>query len=1087
MNKKIKKIIAVVCAIAMVVSSMTIYSNTTKAADYSTLTYNAITNNNHADLKGTSLEGSKYAFEGESVVINPFQYQDAGMKQLYMAFPGNWADGLKAVVNGTEIAGSVNQIFINSAHEKFTYEYNVIEISSNAGTAKIIIYCPNNAGNGTYEGGSGENPSTETTTSEPKPQTPAQKINTDDNLVKTTSTVVASSNAGDGYNTAKVHDRSVRTRWAAGQVNNNSAAGEWIYVDLGKTYNVSSVASVWNNRPSGGYQIYYATDLTGDTTTRGVVDTKVWTAATEPIAATVYNDNLAESDYIGQEDILTNVVARYIMFYATTSVTDNIYGVSIFEIGVFGTEVVQPDPVMNVKATGGTKKIDVTWDLPTGVKEGTKYYVYLDDSETESAIVDTNSATLTDVAAGQHIVKVKAYYDGVFSTVAVSPQTTVYGEPTAVTQLAVVSQKANTVQVQWHYEPNATYKIELVNAAGETVDTITDTTVDGTLGKCEFTNVAKGTYTVKATAIYGETSMDAVVSNEITVEDVQPVNIATLDCVVETVEQIGLTWTVNNETEGQTYKVYLDDKEVATLPAKTYAYTLENVKPGAHVVKVTSVYGEYETEGLTRSVIVKAAPVTKFDTELTQVDATAGVKNLDDTWSYEFANQSADSFIGISADGALVAYLPTYVNAAVDRIYENVTGLEVGKTYTYTYTISTDVSGNNIPVIVSMDGGYSDNYELKEISAESGVTVTKKFTATATTMKLDYILGWINNSASVKISKAVIEELQPTEVSNLKAEGGIEGMNLSWESEGAVEEQAYNIYLNGSATPVATGIKEKSYSVTGIQEGTYTVTVKAVLNGVETAGVTVENVEVSKMGAAITSESVMVEGFQIKTNNTTDTVGFRTVCKAPNKGSQIVASDGKTYTVESMGTIYTLDTNYNGYRRNDMLNASYTLLNPTAVSGQSYTYVGANEYDGAQRTFGYVATDEGIAKDWNTSDKDNTYYVRTMNGMSANNMLEYSIHVRAFVVTTDGTIVYGKKTACISVAEVADYLYKNSKSKNFTAHKYLYNSILTKVANTNPYYRDSTLSYGWDSQLFTPANPTFSLTEGTLDALNGKN
>lgn len=1073
MKKKMKKIIAVVCAIAMVVSSMTIYSNTTvEAADYSTLEYTKV---EVAGLTGTYA----YCITNNSMTgFSHLNFYSAFSDLMQMKGSGDSQFAAATVtVNGEDVTkyhtwfDKADAIYGTNVGELADNAYYAYKVVSDGGTLEFVL----KKGNPT---GSGENPSTETTTSEPKPQTPAQKVNTDDNLVKTISTVKASSEAAAEYAVSKVNDRDVNTRWAAGRVDNQTVAGEWVYVDLEKTYSITSVVSVWDYLPTDGYQIYYATDLTGDTTTRGTVDTNVWKPATEAVTT-------ATTSADGHEDVLSGVVARYIMIYALSGTPDR--GISIKEIGVLGTEAEVPEPVMNVKATGGTKKIDVTWDLPTEVKEGTKYYVYLDDSETQSAIVDTNSATLTDVAAGQHIVKVKAYYDGVFSTEAVSPQTTVYGEPTAVTQLAVVSQKANTVQVQWHYEPNATYKIELVNAAGETVDTITDTTVDGTLGKCEFTNVAKGTYTVKATAIYGETSMDAVVSNEITVEDVQPVNIATLDCVVETVEQIGLTWTVNNETEGQTYKVYLDDKEVATLPAKTYAYTLENVKPGAHVVKVTSVYGEYETEGLTRSVIVKAAPVTKFDTELTQVDATAGVKNLDDTWSYEFANQSADSFIGISADGALVAYLPTYVNAAVDRIYENVTGLEVGKTYTYTYTISTDVSGNNIPVTASMAGGYSDGYELVAIPADGGVTVTKKFTATATTMKLDYTLGWINNSASVKISKAAIEELQPTEVSNLKAEGGIEGMNLSWESEGAVEEQAYNIYLNGSATPVATGIKEKSYSVTGIQEGTYTVTVKAVLNGVETAGVTVENVEVSKMGAAITSESVMVEGFQIKTNNTTDTVGFRTVCKAPNKGSQIVASDGRTYTVESMGTIYTLDTNYNGYRRNDVLNASYTLLNPTVVSGQSYTYVGANKYDGAQRTFGYVATDAGVAKDWNTSDKDNTYYVRTMNGMSANNMLEYSIHVRAFVVTTDGTIVYGKKTACISVAEVADYLYKNSKSKNFTAHKYLYNSILTKVANTNPYYRDSTLSYGWDSQLFTPANPTFSLTEGTLDALNGKN
>lgn len=638
MKKKMKNIIAVVCAIAMVVSSMTIYSNTTaKAADYSTLEYTKV---EVAGLTGTYA----YCITNNSMTgFSHLNFYSAFSDLMQMIGSGDSKFAAATVtVNGEDVTkyhtwfDKADAIYGTNVGELADNAYYAYKVVSDGGTLEFVL----KKGNPT---GSGENPSTETTTSEPKPQTPAQKVNTDDNLVKIASTVKASSEAAAEYAVSKVNDRDVNTRWAAGRVDNQTVAGEWVYVDLEKTYSVTSVVSVWDYLPTDGYQIYYATDLTGDTTTRGTVDTNVWKPATEAVTT-------ATTSADGHEDVLSGVVARYIMIYALSGTPD--WGISIKEIGVLGTEAEVPEPVMNVRATGGTKKIDVTWDLPADVKEGTKYYVYLDDSETEFAIVDTNSATLTDVASGQHIVKVKAYYDGVFSTEAVSPQTTVYGEPTAVTQLAVASQKANTVQVQWHYEPNATYKIELVNAAGETVDTITDTTVDGTLGKCEFTDVAKGTYTVKATAIYGEIVMDAVVSNEITVENVQPVNIATLDCDVETVEQIGLTWTVNNETEGQTYKVYLDDKEVTTLPAKTYAYILENVKAGAHAVKVTSVYGEYETEGLTRNIIVKAAPVTKFDTELTQVDVVSGVVKLDDTWSYEFANQSADRFIGISADGA---------------------------------------------------------------------------------------------------------------------------------------------------------------------------------------------------------------------------------------------------------------------------------------------------------------------------------------------------------------------------------------------------------------------------------------------------
>ena len=166
-----------------------------------------------------------------------------------------------------------------------------------------------------------------------------------------------------------------------------------------------------------------------------------------------------------------------------------------------------------------------------------------------------------------------------------------------------------------------------------------------------------------------------------------------------------------------------------------------------------------------------------------------------------------------------------------------------------------------------------------------------------------------------------------------------------------------------------------------------------------------------------------------------------------------------------------------------MLNPSYTILNPDTLS-EAGVYTGANYYDGINRTYGFIATEEGIVSDWNIEDTNNTYYVRTMTGMVGSMALASTLHVRAFVVTEDGEIIYGAKTASISVAQIADYLYKNSKATNFTGHKYLYNNVLNKVETTNPYYRDTTLSYGWDSQLYIPQNPTFTLTEGTLDAYN---
>lgn len=1036
MKKKTKKIIAIICSIVMVVSSMTInHTDGVKAVDYSSLDYTKYSftvdgkTYGVAPLEDWSFQGvSKDTANGRHRIFMQFSYNTnskVNPRPSYTNIKLN-DTSISSKDNLHDAGGNWLGVFI----DELTYDtYNVLEAKAESGDVFHVII---KAGNPS-SGGSGESSSTTTT----------------------------ATGGEETYDWKLIQ--------VSGDYTNTNYANNFYYDR--KTYqgfNVIDNIRVYNNKPC--LYLGAKTDLVDSLSINGNVATK----GTDyfMVAAEMYLNMESMTAAINVVDVTyggANGTAKIIIKNSTVTTETT-------------TTPLVVNPVTNVVATGGVRKIDVTWTNPVDVKEGTQYYVYLDDETTERTIVNTNSATLTDVSVGPHTVKVKAYYDEVFSTVAESAQTQVVGS--GVANLAVSSTTPNTVQVQWSNELGATYQLELVNSQGNTVTTIDDgdITVDGSLRKYEFTGVTKGTYTIKVTASYAGTAIDPVVSDEVTVEDVQPVNLASLEGNVDTAEQIALTWTVNNPTVGQTYKVYLDSNEAIAVGTNTYAHLLENVPAGSHTVKVTAVYGEYETEGKTIQVTVKAKPVKKFETELAQV-TTSGTVKVDDTWSYEFANQSADAMFAVDKDNAFIAYLPTYAGAALDKVYETVTGLEIGKTYTYTYRVDTDVAGNNIPVVASMENGYSDSYVLTAITKD-GVSVTKKFTATATTMKLAYTLGYVNNAAAVKISKATVTKLQPTNITGLTAEGGIETINLSWICNDAVEEQAYNIYLDGNATPFASGIRTKTYTLKGVAKGTHSVTVKAILNGVETLGMTVENITVTKAEVAITSDSITVEGFQIKTNNPENTVGFRTICKAPNTSSKIVASDGKTYTVDSMGTIYTLDPNTTGYRKNDMLNASYTILSTTPVSEKEYTYVGSKLYNGEQPTYGYLATDVGIVTGWNPSDNANTYYVRTM--LDVNTNLENSIYARAFVIAKDGTFIYGKKTACISVAEVADHLYKNSKSNNYTAHKYLYSSILNKVSNTNPYYRDATLPYGWDSQLFTPSNPTFTLTDGTLDDWNNK-
>ena len=283
-------------------------------------------------------------------------------------------------------------------------------------------------------------------------------------------------------------------------------------------------------------------------------------------------------------------------------------------------------------------------------------------------------------------------------------------------------------------------------------------------------------------------------------------------------------------------------------------------------------------------------------------------------------------------------------------------------------------------------------------------------------------------------------------------------------SDGTVKETVTSGYN------VSNGIV--SYDFTGLDTAEYKVQVTASVNGKsaepgESALMSIENL--------LVSTALDIEGFQIRTNERDDSgVAFRTVCKSPNVGSVITVS-GKNYTIQDMGTIYTLDTNTSGYESDSQLDISYTLLNPAKVSDditadKGYSYIGEKQYNNQNRTYGYVATQKGEFAGFSTTDTTNTYYVRTITGLG--NLMTNTIHVRAFVVAenSDGkqVIIYAKEMASMSIAEVADYIYKNSKSSNWQGHSYLYNKILSQISSTNPFYRNTEMPYGWNDNLYTP-------------------
>lgn len=214
----------------------------------------------------------------------------------------------------------------------------------------------------------------------------------------------------------------------------------------------------------------------------------------------------------------------------------------------------------------------------------------------------------------------------------------------------------------------------------------------------------------------------------------------------------------------------------------------------------------------------------------------------------------------------------------------------------------------------------------------------------------------------------------------------------------------------------------------------------------------------------LTTSEITIVGFQMKTTPTEEEgVTFRTIYTAPNIGSEITVNDSK-YIVNNVGVVYTKDSNTSGNHEDNVLDDSYTILKPTPYvqpdvkEGNTYKYIGKKSYEGYVVTFGFLATENGAfeTKDGYTS------YVMSMTKMDA--MVTNSLYVRAFIEATDeegnDAIIYSEANTT-SVAEIAYNVYIEGKAPSAEGHKYLYDTILNKLPENNPYYKNTEEEYGW--------------------------
>lgn len=136
-----KKIIALLCAVALVIAGIAYVPSGVKANDYSGLTYKDIRDNKNTEFD-QKLKGAQYAVYNEQRNIEIVQFQNVAFSELYIANGGWSADQLKATVNGKDVTTEGAGIRILNAATVLTKRYNEVSLTWNGGSTLIIVFCP---------------------------------------------------------------------------------------------------------------------------------------------------------------------------------------------------------------------------------------------------------------------------------------------------------------------------------------------------------------------------------------------------------------------------------------------------------------------------------------------------------------------------------------------------------------------------------------------------------------------------------------------------------------------------------------------------------------------------------------------------------------------------------------------------------------------------------------------------------------------------------------------------------------------------------------------------------------------------------
>lgn len=374
LKKSLKKIVAVVCSMAMIVSGIW-YSPVSTVADEGDLTINDF------ELEATENAGqlvymiknlSFTAYKGSAAADYAYAayIDEISTANLVRNKGANWLWGISNGGNNLHY----NEVWTNndssiyfepgSTHKFIVAVYDKVEADEKDDVTK---YTPIE----TFE--------KEFTFPAEIEKTPEmlikEAIQSDDNIAKGKSYFSTSGNATEAF------DQNFNSRWVA----TSKEDGEYVGVDLRGVYQLSSVSIMWEGAYSKEYYVQVSSDSKNYETVKTVTANK------------------AETLSIDLTDV--NAEGQFVRIYCTKEAG---YNFSIWDIGVYGEKtgegIKMPEKPfgLNVRA-GADNQILAVWGASSIPEQ--KYNVYVDD-ELKLANVGASEYAIDGIPAGDHIVKI---------------------------------------------------------------------------------------------------------------------------------------------------------------------------------------------------------------------------------------------------------------------------------------------------------------------------------------------------------------------------------------------------------------------------------------------------------------------------------------------------------------------------------------------------------------------------------------------------------------------------------------------------------------------------------------------------------